>query len=142
MAHNIYFTTTRQRNMGLPILIPYASPSGGALRWVPVYCDDIRTYGIDNVLKAVRKMGANGLLLSDDDQTDTSVIPDLYHAFETAAAEITAGPVPHVVYEAAPVPSTSVVNVAAASVPSVSSVAVTASVLSVVVDYSRDCSGC
>ena len=75
--------------MGLPILIPYCSISGGGqLRWVPVYTDDIKRHGIVFVLAAVRAMGANGLVLQGDDggPSGSAVLEDLYRAFSSALA--------------------------------------------------------
>lgn len=52
--------------MVLPILVPYSPEGGSTLRWVPVFSSDLKTYGIDTVLRAVQAVGSNGLLLRGD----------------------------------------------------------------------------
>ena len=77
--------------MGLPVLVPYSPPEGGeALRWLPVYVDDLRKYGIDAVLQAVQKIGNNGLLLhiDGDDDDDGGAYSSLIDVLHTALLSI------------------------------------------------------
>ena len=63
--------------MGLPILIPYSLPGNGSvLLWVPVHTKDVKKYGIDAILKAVKEIGVHGLSIKGvfDGPTGPSVM--------------------------------------------------------------------